>query len=189
MLIWYLARGAGISGYTMLSIATGIGAYGARTAPRSERRIVLQYAHRAAAMCGVSLLVIHVVTLLADSYAHVGVLGATVPFMSGYRPAAVTLGLSSMYIIVAVSVTGALRSEFTRSEKAIRIWRMIHLSSYVAWATSAWHFLAVGTDSGQLWARSVLFGGIAIVGTGVITRLAEGRPVRVRQVAPKVVAR
>jgi hypothetical protein len=184
MMIWFLARGAGISAFAALSVATGVGAMTARRTGNLERRVLLQYLHRTAALSGVLLLAIHIGSLLLDSYAHVGVLGATIPLASGYRPAAVTLGVIAMYLLVAVAVTGMLRSRFARSERAVRLWRGIHVCSYGAWALAAWHFLVVGTDSGRWWARAVLFGGVAIVGCGVTARLADRRLVTSRRVAP-----
>jgi sulfoxide reductase heme-binding subunit YedZ len=176
MLLWYLARGAGITAYLMLSLATGAGAYTARRSPRLEARVLVQYVHRSAALCGVTMLALHIVTLVLDRYAAVGVGGALVPFASGYRPAAVTLGVLSMYVLMAVVVSGVLRSRFASSERGAGVWRRIHLASYGAWALAAWHFLASGTDSSQWWARAVLFAGIAVVAGGVGARLSERKP-------------
>lgn len=186
MLIWYIARGAGVAAFAALSVAAAVGAYSSRSASRPDRRLVLQYVHRSAALSGVTLLAVHITALLLDSYAHVGVLGALVPFASGYRAAQVTLGLIAMYLFVAVAVSGAMRSRFARSDKALRLWRSIHLGSYVGWALSAWHFFVTGTDSQLGWARLVLLGGIGIVGIGVIARLTDSRLVTVRRVAPRV---
>jgi sulfoxide reductase heme-binding subunit YedZ len=189
MLIWYIARGAGVAAFAALSLATAVGAYASRSTTHFERRVIVQYLHRAAALSGISLLVIHISALLLDSYAHVGVLGATVPFASGYRPAQVTLGLVAMYLFAVVAISGAIRSRFARSDKAIRAWRSIHLASYAAWALSAWHFLVAGTDAHQAWARFVLLGGIGIVGLGVTARLADAGLVATRNDAPARVAR
>ncbi|MDQ1737152.1 MAG: hypothetical protein QOH56_3403 [Pseudonocardiales bacterium] len=193
MLIWYLARGAGIAAFASLSVATGAGAFAASRVPASlpsmERRVIVQYVHRAAALAGLLLLVAHIGFLLADSFARVGWLGALVPFASGYRPWQVSLGVVSVYLVVAVAVTGMLRSRLARSEKAVRIWRAIHLSSYLAWAMSAWHFLVSGTDSGTWWARLVLLGGIAVVGSGVLARLSARPAVGNRQAAPQRIVR
>src|SRR6201999_2051765 len=82
MLIWYLARGAVISAFAMLSLAPAVGALASRRSPAIGRRLVLQYVHRSAASTGLALLVLHIVTILADSYAGVGVAGALVPFAS-----------------------------------------------------------------------------------------------------------
>jgi len=184
MIAWYLARGAGISAYLALSVATAMGAVTARRTVDLERRVVLQYVHRAAAIAGVMLLAVHVSMLMVDTYANVGVLGAFLPFAAGYRPAAVALGVMSMYLLVAVAVSGVLRARFTASARAVRLWRGIHLSAYAAWAASAWHFSVAGTDSGQSWARAVLFGGIAVVGIGVLARLTDRDLITDRRGAP-----
>jgi hypothetical protein len=176
MLIWYLARGAGIAGFAALSVATGVGAAVSRRSVHYERRVLWQYVHRAAALSGVSLLIGHLLFLLADSYARVGWVGALVPFASAYRPWQVTLGLIALYLFVAISVSGVLRSRFAQSERGAGLWRGIHVFSYLGWALSALHFLVTGTDSGTWWARSILVGGVAVVLTGVIRRLA-GAPV------------
>lgn len=184
MLIWYLARGAGVAGFAALSVATGAGAYSARRGSAVERRLIVQYVHRAAALCGVALLLAHVSFLLLDSYAHVGWLGALVPLQSGYRAWPVTLGLLSLYLLVLVSVTGVLRSRLAASERATRWWRRVHLASYLAWAMSALHFLLTGTDSSAGWARAVLVAGAAIVAIGVIARLSERPTLTARAHAP-----
>ena len=180
MLIWYLARGAGIAAFAMLSVATGAGALATRRPAGVgrrgiEARVIVQYVHRAAALGGLLLLVVHVSMLLADPSARVGVTGALLPFASGYRPLAVTLGLLAMYLLIAVAVSGLLRSRFARSARAARLWRGIHLASYSAWAMAAWHFLATGTDAGRWWARIVFFSGVAIVTAGVAVRLTGQR--------------
>lgn len=184
MLIWYLARAAGIAGFAALSVATGAGAYASRRSAHLDRRVVWQYLHRGAALSGVTLIVLHISTLLLDPYAHVGVLGALVPFLSGYRPWQVTLGVISMYLLVLLAVTGVLRSRFAATPNGVRWWRAIHLSSYAAWAMSAWHFLVTGTDSSHGWAQAVLYGGVAVVAAGVIARVVDGPAVGTRDQVP-----
>jgi len=180
VLIWYLSRGAGIAAYATLSVATAAGALASRRgdtrrAAAIERRVVLQYLHRSAALTGLALLALHIVTIAGDSYAHVGTAGALLPFASGYRPVAVTFGLLAAYLLVAVALTGLLRSRFARSGKALRRWRGVHLVSYAAWAAAAWHFWTAGSDAHQQWARQVLLAGVAAVALGVTVRLS-GRP-------------
>jgi hypothetical protein len=183
VLIWYLARGAGITAYIMLSVATAVGAVIGRRSIRPDRRVVWQYVHRSAALAGVSMLALHIGTILADPYAHVGVRGL-LPFGSSYRPLAITLGVLTAYVLVAVSVTGVLRSSLAKSHRGARIWRGIHLSSYAAWAAAAWHFYLAGTDARQWWALIVLFAGVAAVLAAVIARLSDGHLVTVRTIAP-----
>jgi len=176
MLIWYLARGAGISAFCMLSVATAAGAVTSRRSTLLGRRLVLQYVHRAAALTGLVLLALHITTILADRYAGVGAAGALLPLASGYRPVAVSFGVLAMYLLVGAVLTGLLRSRFARSETAQRRWRSIHLAGYLAWASAAWHFYTVGTDATEWWARLVLLAGIAAVAVGLLGRLTAPQP-------------
>jgi sulfoxide reductase heme-binding subunit YedZ len=184
MILWYLARAAGIAAFASLSLATGLGALTARStagtpslvrARAVERRVVWQYAHRAAALVGVALIVLHIVTLIADPYAGVGVTGL-LPFGSAYRPLAVTFGVLAAYLLVAVVVTGLLRGRMARSAAGARRWRYVHVTAYLAWAASAWHFLQAGSDAGTWWALAVLIAGTAVVAGGVAARLTGLRP-------------
>ena len=184
MLIWYLARGAGIAAFAALSLATAAGAITARRSTAVERRVLTQYVHRAAALTGMLLLLLHLTAVLLDSYAKVGVLGAVLPLASGYRPFAVALGVLAMYLLVAVAGSGLLRAGFASSARGVRAWRGIHLASYGAWALSAGHFLTAGTDAGQWWARLVLLAGSAVVATGVAVRLTGPQPAARRQPQP-----
>jgi sulfoxide reductase heme-binding subunit YedZ len=179
MILWYLARAAGIAAFASLSLATGLGALTARRtagdpgvdlARAVERRVVWQYAHRAAALVGVALIGLHIGTLLADPYADVGRLGL-LPFGSGYRPLAVTFGVLAAYLLVAVVVTGLLRGRMARSATGARRWRYFHVTAYLAWAASAGHFMLAGSDAGTWWALVVLLAGSAVVAGGVTARL------------------
>ncbi len=175
MLTWYLARGAGITAYGLLSVSTAAGALTSRKTAGLNARVLTQYLHRSAALAGVVMLVLHVITILLDSYAKVGMVGAFVPFASGYRPIAVSFGVIGVYLLASVVLTGLLRSSFTKSDKAVRQWRSIHLLAYAAWVAAALHFWTAGTDAGQWWALAVLVGGIALVLGAVTARLA-GQP-------------
>jgi predicted ferric reductase len=180
MLTWYLARGAGVAAFAALSLATAAGAVTARRSAAVERRVLTQYLHRTAALTGLLLLVLHVFTVLIDSYAKVGVLGAVLPLAAGYRPLAVSLGVLSMYLLVAVIGTGLLRASLANSARGARSWRAVHLASYAAWTLSAGHFLTAGTDAGRWWARLVLLAGCAVVAAGVTVRLTDREPVNNR---------
>ena len=85
MTIWYLARGTGLAALVLLSISTAVGALMSGRG-KATRRVVWNYVHRVSASLGLAVLAVHLVTILADSYAGVGWVGALVPFTSGYRP-------------------------------------------------------------------------------------------------------
>jgi predicted ferric reductase len=85
--------------------------------------------------------VLHIVVLVLDPWAKVGVLGALLPMASGYRPVAVTLGVLALWAGLVAGLTAALAGRF-----AIRVWWPIHkvaaASLVLVWA----HSVLAGSD-------------------------------------------
>ena len=169
--IWLVARGAGLAALVLLTLSTVLGAFVSRHGAADPdgspaRRYVLQYLHRAFAGLGLAALALHVGTILADSYAHVGWLGALVPFASGYRAAAVALGTIATYLLVGVAVLGLARGRIAASMRGARIWRALHGLGYLALGSALWHGFLAGTDSSVGWVRQLYIGcAVAIFGS------------------------
>lgn len=174
MTLWYTARGAGLSALVLLTAASCLGALlTGRGTPAA--RVVGQYVHRVCASLGLGVLVLHVVTIVADSYAHVGVTGAIVPFTSGYRATWVGLGTIAGYLLVLVAVLGAARGRIAGSARGAALWRWLHGLAYPAWAIAVVHGFESGTDSGVGWVRVLYVGCVAAVLGSVVARLAPAR--------------
>jgi predicted ferric reductase len=138
----------------------------------------VQYLHRAAAGLGLTVLALHVGTILADSYANVGWRGALIPFTSGYRPTAVALGSLAAYTFIGVAVLGLARGRMAASPRAARTWRRLHALAYVGWASAILHGFTSGTDSSVGWVRLLYVACIAAVLGSVAVRLVQlNRPV------------
>lgn len=178
-MIWYTARGAGLAALVLLTAAACLGALTARRG-RPGARYLAQYAHRACAGLGLAVLALHVGTILADSYAHVGWLAALVPLTSGYRPRAVALGTLAAYTLVTVAVLGAARGRLAASARAARGWRRVHALSYAGWGAAMLHGLTAGTDASVGWVRALYAGCLAAVLASAAVRLAELRFARLR---------
>jgi hypothetical protein len=183
MTLWYTARGAGLAALLALTLATTLGALGSRRLASVSSRVIVQYLHRSAAVLGLSLLVVHVASILSDGQAHVGVTGALVPFASSYRPGAVALGSISAYLFLIVAALGAARGRLTASATATRAWRAIHALAYGAWATAIWHGFTAGSDSGVGWVRLLYLACLVTVPLALLVRLCaltsapSGQPV------------
>jgi predicted ferric reductase len=160
MNVWFTARGAGLSALILLSLSTCLGALvsrsraGARTG-NPGRRYIAQYLHRVSAGLGLAVLVLHVGTILADSYAHVGWRGALIPFTSGYRPTAIALGSLSAYLFIGVALLGLARGRMAASPRGARVWRSLHGLAYLGWGTAILHGFTAGTDSSVGWVRLI----------------------------------
>lgn len=183
MNIWYTARGAGLSALILLSISTCLGALMSRSAPvarggvlAAERRYVLQYVHRVCAGLGLAVLTLHIVMILMDSYAHVGVIGAIVPFTSGYRPGWIALGTFAVYGVVAGAAVGVARTRMASTPRGAKAWRIVHCLAYASWVSAILHGFMSGTDSALGWVRLLYVACLAAVATCSGIRLLQLRP-------------
>ena len=162
MTLWYTARGAGLAALVVLSAATALGALVSMPSRNPARRVAVQYAHRSAAVLGLALLAVHLTAILADAQAHVGIVGAFIPFQSSYRPGSVALGSVAAYVFLAVSALGLGRGRLAHSRKASRVWRGLHALAYVGWAAAILHGFRSGTDVGTGWVDALFL--ICLVG-------------------------
>jgi methionine sulfoxide reductase heme-binding subunit len=180
--LWFTARGAGLAALVALTAATTLGALGSvssgasiasRDVRHASRRVVVQYAHRAAATLGLALLALHVTSIVVDAKSNVSLLGALLPFTAGYRPEWVGLGTVTLYLVITVSVLGAARGRLATSDRAVPIWRGLHALSYAAWALAIVHGFEAGSDLGLRWVDLIFLGCIAAVLMAATVRLAS----------------
>lgn len=175
MTLWFLARAAGLMALLGATSAVCLGVAASASAPgsrlrRRQSRILLQRAHRSAAVITLALLGLHAVLLVLDSYVDISVSGALVPFTAGYRGIAVGLGTLAVYCFAVVALSGAVRGRLAASEAA-RGWRPVHTLAYVAWPLSMAHGLWSGTDTATWWAASLYGGSALAVAVAVWMRL------------------
>lgn len=179
MNVWFTARGAGLTALILLTVSIALGALvSRRSAPAG--RYVVQYLHRACAGLGLTVLALHVGTILADSYAHVGWRGALIPFTSGYRPTWIALGSLAAYTFVGVAVLGLARARMAASPRAARVWRGLHGLGYVGWALGVLHGFMSGTDSHVGWVRLIYLLSLGAVGASIGHRALHARRDRIR---------
>jgi sulfoxide reductase heme-binding subunit YedZ len=152
MTLWVVARGAGLAALLLLTVSTCIGALMTGRGAAATR-VVVQYLHRVTASLGLGVLVLHIATILADSYANVGWRAAIVPFTAAYRPTWVGLGTIAVYTFVLVAAVGLARGRFAASQQGAAVWRGLHGLAYVGWGLAMLHGLKSGTDSGVGWVR------------------------------------
>ena len=87
----------------------------------------------------------HIVSLVVDPHAGVGVGGALVPGLSEYRSSAVALGTLATYALLVTALT----ARYTRLLPA-GVWLKLHRLSLVVLVLAWMHGILAGTDSGAL---------------------------------------
>ena len=168
MALWYLMRGTGVVSLVLLTgvMALGIATWG-RVALGALPRFATLALHRSLAVMTVAFVTLHVATAVIDPYAAVRVVDVLVPFSAQRRPLMVGLGAVALDGLVALAVTGALRSRI-----GARTFRAVHWAAYAAWPAAFVHALGIGSDTGTLWLRTLALGCAATVGAAAAWRTA-----------------
>lgn len=144
--LWYLNRGTGIVLLSLLSMSVLLGVLGMSGRPAGDGgarmpRFVTLNLHRNLALGSVLLLIAHIVTAVADDYVDIRWWQAIVPFGATYAPLWLALGTLAFDLMVVVVVTSLLRQRI-----GVRSWRVVHLTSWAAYAASVAHGFGIGTD-------------------------------------------
>jgi predicted ferric reductase len=172
--IWLAARATGIVGLILLTaeVLSGVLLSHPRQPQWKTSKTIFPW-HDSLWVFVFAFLAIHVVSLLVDEYAGVGLGGALVPGLSEYRSAPVAIGVIGLYAFVVTVIT----ARFTRLLPN-GLWLRLHRLSAVVLALAWVHGVLAGTDTDALrplyWsiALSVLAG---IVYRYWVTRLASRR--------------
>ena len=165
--LWFVSRGSGLVLLALFSIVVALGvATRTGSAPRTWHRFTVAELHRTFSLFAVALLVLHVVTAIADPYVSIGWWATVVPFVSHYKAAALGLGTLAVDFGAAVIITSLLRHRL-----GFRAWRAVHWLAYLAWPVAFIHSLRAGNDLGLAWAYTVEWGSAAIVATAVVARV------------------
>ena len=126
--------------------------------------------HRWFAGTAITFTAIHVGALLLDGYTSFGPLDVLVPGWSEWRPGAVAWGVVAMWLLVAIHVTSLFMSKLPR-----RLWRFVHLGSYLVFFTAVMHGATAGTDATNLPYVGVVIGLVAATTLLTIYRIVAVR--------------
>jgi sulfoxide reductase heme-binding subunit YedZ len=176
-ILWYVSRGTGLVLMVLLTAVVLLGiAVRANWGGLRGQRFVVEGVHRNLSIVALALLVVHVVTAIADPFVHIGWLASIVPFTSPYRTVWIALGTLSVDVLAVVVVTSLLRRHLR-----YRAWRFVHWFAYLAWPLAFVHSLYSGDDTRIGAVALVYWACLGLVVAGVALRLALGtRPLEGR---------
>lgn len=160
LFLWQLARASGLTAYVGLSIAVLTG-----LAPRTQllgflaSNRAVRALHDFTPWVVVPASLLHVIALVLDETARVGIVDLFVPFQMSYGQVAIGLGTISLDLLVVVLVTTWLRRHMSN-----RAWQSFHRLSYLGFVATFLHAVFSGTDltspiiSALTWAAALLVG-------------------------------
>ena len=139
---WVLARVAGLSSYAALAVAlvTGIALRTAVLDWLGSNR-ALRSLHEYTTVLWIPLAALHLLSLLLDKTARIGLLDLVIPFHSSYASLAIGLGALSVDILLLVTVAAFLKRRMNKD-----LWLWMHRLAYVAFAMLFLHAVLSGTD-------------------------------------------
>ena len=146
---WYVARAGGLTAWWLLAAAVLWGlALSTRVAKGKVTPAWLLDLHRFLGGLALTFTAVHVIALVADSWASFGWSEVLVPLASRWRPVPVALGVVGLYLLVAVEVTSLLRKWLPK-----RLWRAVHSASFALFLLGTGHALTAGTEASNLAVR------------------------------------
>ena len=172
--IWLAARATGIVAFVLLTVQVVFGLVLSHPTNKStwklSKRIFPWHEHLWVFVT--AFLAVHVVSLVVDPYAGVGIAGAFIPGLSSYRSSAVALGTLALYAFLITAVT----ARWTRLLPT-GVWLSIHRLAIVVWGIAWLHGVLAGTDAMPLITLYLVAGG-AVIGAATyrywVSR--KGRP-------------
>lgn len=140
---WYVTRASGMVAAVLLVLTLVWGLLlTTRIVDRRGLPAWLTDLHRALGGLSVAFLVVHLGSLVADSYAHFSWAELFVPFASTWRAGPVAWGVAAMWLLVVVEGSSLLQRRMSRAT-----WRRLHLLSYPVGLLTAVHAATAGTDA------------------------------------------
>jgi sulfoxide reductase heme-binding subunit YedZ len=170
LLLWMLARVAGLTSYAALALAV-VGGIALRTGALDSLAAnrAVKSAHEFAGLLWLPLGLLHVVALVLDPTAHIRPVDLVVPFANLYLGSArlaVGLGTLSLDLLALVVITAWARTAFGR-----RAWTWLHRLAYPAFAAVFAHAVLAGTDFSDPAVSAITWSAAAAIAVLAVARM------------------
>jgi ferric reductase like protein len=167
--LWYVTRGTGVVALLLLTASVVLGTLSsARWKSSRLPRFVVGGLHRNLTLLAVALVVVHVVTTVADGFAPIRLVDGLLPFLSPYRPFWLGLGTVAFDLVLALVLTSVVRVRL-----GYRSWRFVHWLAYAAWPVALLHAFGTGSDARFGWMAVLGFVSCGAVAAAVLVRIAR----------------
>jgi hypothetical protein len=181
---WYVARGAGVTAWVLLTIVVLLGTGLASRLRRLQPRLAVENVHRFASLLAATFVVIHVVAIAIDSWLPFTPRQLLVPLAAHYRPIWTAAGIVAAELMLAIGIANRLRGRIPYG-----LWRRIHYGTLVVWAAATAHAVGVGTDRGAPWLVALVAVLAGLAAGGIAWRFGRRRlPAGAAGIAVAVIA-
>ena len=159
MRVWLAARATGIVAYLALTFVVALGLILSHPVNQSTWKLSKRLFpwHENLFVFVVAFVAAHIVGIVLDPYAQVGLLGSLVPGASLFRPLPVALGSLALYALLITGLTARYMKLLPTGW-----WLKIHRLSLVVFVLAWGHGMLAGTDSDALRVMYVVSGAVIV---------------------------
>ncbi len=169
--LWYLTRTTAVAAYVALTLSVILGTLRTIARTSGERLSwVVDELHTFIASLAGGLIAGHLISLKLDPFIPFTLNNLLIPGDQPYRPLASNLGVFAFYTMTVVLVTSWIRALLP-----YRLWRFLHVFSFVAFGLVTAHGLLAGSDATQPWQRALYGMAVGAVGFLTLLRLFGGK--------------
>lgn len=163
---WETARASGIVAYILFTLSVAVGLALTQHWQSSQwPRLINAEMHNFFALVGTVFVGIHILAIAIDPYTHFGLAEILLPFVSTYRPIWMGLGITALYLGLAILLTTWLRPVI-----GYAWWRRLHVFTFVGYALVTVHGIGTGADTSTLWATLLYLWSIGFIGVLMLMR-------------------
>ncbi|NNC11305.1 iron reductase [Planctomonas sp. JC2975] len=167
--MWAFGRISGILALALFTLTVILGILTRSGRPLiGMPRFSVTLVHRNVALLASAFLVLHVGTLMFDSYAHLNLADVVVPFFGSFKPFWQGLGTVAFDLVIAIVITGLLRRVIGQ-----RTFRFVHWFTYAMWPIAVAHAIGNGTNGTDAWFLAGSAIACLLVAAAVIWRLTD----------------
>ena len=170
-MLWYLTRTTAVAAYVALTLSVILGMLRTIARTSGERLSwVVDELHTFIASLAGGLIAGHLISLKLDPFIPFTLNNLLIPGDQPYRPLASNLGVFAFYTMTVVLVTSWIRALLP-----YRLWRFLHVFSFVAFGLVTAHGLLAGSDATEPWQRALYGMAVGAVGFLTLLRLFGGK--------------
>ena len=171
---WYVTRAAGLTAYLLLFLNVCLGL---EVRSHYFETIFARWQsfdlHQFTALLALGFVIVHVTSLLGDTFVKFSPEQVLIPFASPYRPVWTAFGVFSLYLIIVVTA-----SFYLRRIVGYHTFRALHYLTFAIFVMVLVHGLYSGTDSTSGWAKLLYWTTGFIVLALLIRRLGDSEDKR-----------
>ncbi len=177
---WYVARASGIVAWLLLTSVVLAGILTPAKLSDRQRPAWSIDLHRWLATLTIGFLTLHLVALVADDYVEFTLADLAIPYATDWKPFPVALGILATWLLLVVQVTSLIMRRLPR-----RVWRGIHLTSYLVFLLASFHGTLAGTDATHpLYVTTSITALAATIFATIYRTLTRRRPRTIPRVPP-----